>query len=154
MRDQEEVYINEPLTSWRIVEILDANPHLKKIMCPPSLFKRTSKKYLDALHELGVEVEPQKRKGRPKKYEAKESVKINLMLKNGNSVEEISEQLGIPLKTVYYLKTKPLKRGRKSKYNMETVKKVGELHRKGLKASEISVKLNIPLRSVYSLINR
>jgi hypothetical protein len=150
----EEVYIKKPLTTRRIVEILDSNPNLKIIKCPPSLYKRTPRKYLDALNQLGVEVESYKKLGRPKKYGKEEVEKINQMIEDGFSMAEISGKLDIPLKTVYYLKSKPLPKGRKKKYDDETVEKVAMLSRKGVRPNEISRKLHIPLRSVYSLINR
>jgi hypothetical protein len=151
---EEEIYINQPLTTMKIVEILDHNPQLKKINCPPSLYHRTPQKYLDALDELGITVEPLPRKGRPKKYGNQETLQINQMIKEGYGMKEISEKMNIPLKTVYYLKSKPLKRGRKSKYDQVTIRKVGELRNKGMNPREISKKMKIPLRSVYSIFRR
>lgn len=149
-----EIYINRPLSSHVIMELLDKYPDLKKIKSPKSIYIRTSKKYLDALSKLGIEVEPVIKRGRPKKYSAKESEKIHDMLVEGYSPKEISEKLDIPLKTVYYLKDTELKRGRKPKYSKETENKVKKLHEDGFSANEISKKLNIPLRTIYCLIKR
>lgn len=149
-----EVYVNKPLSSQVIMELLDKNPDLKKIKCPNSLYIRTSKKYLNALSELGIEVEPVIKRGRPKKYTAKEAEQIHNMLNEGKAPKEISEKLDIPLKTVYYLKDTKLKRGRKPKYSKETENEVKKLHEDGFSAKEISDKLNIPLRTVYCLIKR
>lgn len=136
------------------MEILDQYPGLKKITCPPSLYSRTSPKYLDALNELGINVVPVKKKGRPKKYDDEETEKIQKLLKSGQTPKKIAETLGIPLKTVYYLKDSPLKRGRKNKYNQQQVQEVKNLNKKGVPAKEIASHLKIPLRTVYSLIKR
>ncbi|MGB9937161.1 MAG: helix-turn-helix domain-containing protein [Methanobacterium sp.] len=150
----DEVYVNKALSSQVIMKLLDKHPDIKKIKCPNSLYIRTSKKYLDALSEMGIEVEPVIKRGRPKKYGAKEAEKIHEMLNNGFSPKQISEELDIPLKTVYYLKDTKLKRGRKPKYSKETENEVKRLHADGFSAREISEKLDIPLRTVYCLIKR
>ena len=152
--DDHEIYVNKPLSSQVIMELLDKHPDIKKIKCPNSLYIRTSKKYLDALQELGIEVEPVMKRGRPKKYGAKEALKIHDMLIEGSTPKEISKMLNIPLKTVYYLKDTKLKRGRKPKYSKETEDEIKNLHNDGFSAKEISKKLNIPLRTVYFLIKR
>lgn len=136
------------------MELLEENPQLKRIKCPSSLYLRTSRKYLDALSKLGVEVEPVLKQGRPKKYGDLEVKLIEKMLKQGSSPQEISEKLKLPIKTVYYLKESPLKKGRKRKYGPGTEKKVKMLYKNGSSAKEISEKLNLPLRTVYSLIKR
>lgn len=150
----EEIYVSEPLSSRKIMEILEKHPNLKKIKCPPSIFKRTSSKYVDALSKLGVEIEPVVKKGRPKKYGESEIKIIDKMQKEGYSIQEISDKLHIPLKTVYYLNETPLKRGRSRKYTPETEKEVKNLHKKGLSALDISKKLKMPLRTVYGFIKR
>lgn len=150
----EEIYVKKPLSSQVIMELLDEYPNLKKIKVPSSLYPRTSKKYLDALSELGIEVEPVIKRGRPKKYGDTEAKLIQKMLKDGFSPKDISDKLEIPIKTVYYLKGTKLKRGRKPKYSKETEDEVKKLHGEGFSAKEISEKLNIPLRTVYCLIKR
>ena len=150
----QEIYVNKALSSQVIMEILDKHPDLKKIKCPKSLYVRTSKKYLDALLELGIEVEPVMKRGRPKKYGPNEAKTVHNMLEEGYTPKEISKEMNIPLKTVYYLKDTKLKRGRKPKYSKETENEVKKLHEAGFSAKEISEKLNIPLRTVYCLIKR
>lgn len=103
--------------------------------------------------ELGVEVEPVKRMGRPKKY-FNEREKVQKLLDKGKSPDEISKILNIPIKTVYYLKTSKLRRGRKSNYPPKTDLKVKKLHKNGVPARDISKKLGIPLRTVYYFIKR
>jgi len=118
----ETVYINEQLSSRKIMEVLDSNPDLKKINCPVSIYSRISKKYINALDELGVVVEPVLKRGRPKKYSSTEASKIQILLDKGESPKDISKKLNLPVKTVYYLKNSSLKRGRKVKYNSEKTK--------------------------------
>lgn len=135
------------------MEILEKYPDLEKISCPQSLYLRIPKKYLEALMELGIEVEPVKRMGRPKKY-IEEPKKVQELLDKGKTPDEISEILNIPVKTVYYLKTSKLKRGRRSNYPPGTDLKVKKLYKKGVPARDISKKLRIPLRTVYYFIKR
>jgi hypothetical protein len=151
---KEEIYVNKPLSFSRIMALLDEYPHLKKITTPTSLYARISPKYLQALEELGVTVVSVEKKGRPKKYSEKETQKINDLLKSGYSPQEISKNMNIPLKTVYYLKKSSLKPGRKNKYTTNTVNEVKNLYKQGVSAKDISSKLDIPLRTVYSLLKR
>ncbi len=150
----ETLYVNEQLSSRKIMELLDSNPDLEKITCPTSIYKRISQKYLNALKKLGIEVEPVFKRGRPKKYHTNESAMIQNMLNDGESPKEISKKLNIPVKTVYYLKNSRLKRGRKSKYTPETAMEVKKLYKKGIPAKKISENLQIPLRTLYILIKR
>lgn len=149
-----EIYVSKPLTSHKIMELLDKHPELKKITCPPSLYKRIAPRYLNALYQLGIEVEPVEKMGRPRKYGKKEIETMEKMFKDGLTPREISDALDIPLKTVYHYNRKPLKKGVKCKYSLETVQKIKTMHKKGLSAKEISFKLDIPLRSVYSLLKK
>lgn len=147
--------MNEPLTSRKIMEILDKNPDLKKISCPPSLYKRISPKYLDALDNLGIEVEAVKRRVRSRKYTEKDYYLVKKLLKEGKTPKQISGQTNLPLKTVYYLnKDCKLKRGPKSKYNTNTRLQINKMIKNGVSAKEISERMNIPLRSVYYLLKR
>ncbi|MGB9838431.1 resolvase [Methanothermobacter sp.] len=149
----EKVHLNQPLTSRRIIEILEKNPDLKKITCPISLYHRTSKRYLKALEELGVEVEPVKRIGRPRKYTEKDVKMVQKLLREGKTPKQISGIADIPLKTVYYLKgDMKLKRGAKRKYDKNTRFRVREMARKGVPARKISEELGIPLRTVYYIV--
>lgn len=151
---EKEIYVNEQLSSRKIMEILEEHPNIKKIKCPSSLYLRTSPKYLDALSKLGIEIEPVLKRGRPKKYGEEEVEIIDKMLKGGSTPQEISNILNIPLKSVYHLKKNPLKRGRKRKYTPETEKEIKILYKEGFSARDISEKLKIPLRTVYALIKR
>lgn len=149
-----EIYVNEQLSFRKIMELLDKYPELKKITCPPSLYSRISPKYLNALEDLGVEVEPVEKKGRPKKYSDEDVSMVLGMLKSGITPQEISKSQKIPLKTVYYLKDTPLKRGRKTKYPDETIEEIRELYENGVSVKKISEYLKIPKRTVYTLLKR
>ena len=150
----QEIYVNQPLTSHKIMEILEENPEVMKITCPPSIYQRITPRYIEALSKLGVKVEPVTKRGRPKKYHEGDKRNINNLLTKGKSPQEISDALNIPLKTVYYFIESPLKRGRKPKYSYETEQKVKSMYDEGCSAKEISQNLNIPLRSVYSLVKK
>lgn len=148
------IYVNEQLSSRKIMEILDSNPDLEKITCPKSIYTRISKKYLKALNELGIEVEQVLKRGRPRKYSPSDAKSIQTLLDRGVSPSEVSKQLNLPVKTVYYLKNSSLKRGRKIKYTPEKAREVKKLYAKGVPAKIISKKLKIPLRTVYLLMKR
>jgi hypothetical protein len=151
---KDEIYFNKPLSFSKIMELLDQYPDLKKINCPPSLYSRTSTKYLEALDELGIAVVPVEKKGRPKKYKVEKAIKIQELLKSGQTPDEISKTVDMPLNTVYYLKDSPLKPGRKNKYSPQQVQEVKNLKKEGIPVKEIASRLEIPIRTVYSLLKR
>ena len=149
-----EIYVNQPLTSHKIMDILDKNPDLQIIKCPPSIYQRISPKYITALSKLGVEIQIIPKRGRPKKYGEEDLQTIQDMIKEGYSPQEISDTLNIPIKTVYYYNKKTLKKGRKRKYSSKIEEKVKLLYKNGSNAKKISEDLKIPLRSVYDLLKR
>ncbi|MCK9152486.1 helix-turn-helix domain-containing protein [Methanobacterium alcaliphilum] len=151
----EKVYVNQPLTSRKIMALLDQNPDLKEINCPTSIYQRISPKYLEALEELGIEVKSIERKGRPRKYSQNDRMIVTKLLKEGKSPLQVSGQMNIPLKTVYYLKKDlNLKKGRKFKYNEKTRLNIKKMAKQGVSPKEISSRLQIPLRTVYYILKR
>ncbi|BDZ71288.1 hypothetical protein [Methanobacterium petrolearium] len=72
---KDEIYFNKPLSFSKIMELLDQYPDLKKINCPPSLYSRTSSKYLEALDELGIAVVPVEKKDVPKSIKMRKQKK-------------------------------------------------------------------------------
>lgn len=99
-----EVYINLRPTKEILVRILENAPNVKLIGCPPSLYPKVSKRVIRALKQMGIEVVPiQRSRGRPKKYDERIVVKIRELVKTGKTPKEISRELGIPLRTVYYM---------------------------------------------------
>lgn len=99
-----EVYINLRPTKEIVVRILENAPNVRRISCPPSLYPKVSKKIINALAQVGVELVPEGYpRGRPRKY-SEETIKTVLeMFSSGRGPKEISRSLGIPLRTVYYL---------------------------------------------------
>jgi len=146
-----EIHINQPLTSRRIIEVLEKNPDLEKITCPPSLYNRIPPKYLKALKDLGIKVEPRRRR----KYAEKDVKMIRKLISEGKTPKEIASITKIPLKTIYYLKgDMKLKRGPKPKYDKITRMRVQKMAEKGIPAKKIAEKFNIPLRTVYYIIKK
>lgn len=156
---KESIHVSEPLTSRNIANILDENPNLKKITCPISLYNRASPKYISVLAELGIEVQGLSKRGRPKKFKNQEIQKVHKLFKKGYTPENISKNLKIPIKSVYYIKKYYLtdlpkfKTGKSSKYNSDLRLKIKKMRKNNISAKEISEKENIPLRSVYNILN-
>ncbi len=106
-----EVYINLRPTKEIVVRILESAPNVRRISCPPSLYPKVSKKIINALEQLGIELVPEKRlRGRPKKYDEKTVKLVREMAGMGIPMREISERLGIPLRTVYYMVEKQVRK--------------------------------------------
>lgn len=149
-----KVHVNKPLSSKLIIEILDENPDLEEINCPLSLYERTSEIYLDALSELGININIIESRGRPKKYDDNLKNSINEMISSGLSVKTIASRLNIDTKTVYYLKKDKLKQGPKSKYSDKTKQEIIKLKNNGIPVTKISKDLNIPVRTIYYILKK
>ncbi|ASJ00736.1 DUF1699 family protein [Thermococcus gorgonarius] len=99
-----EVYINLRPTKEIVVHILERAPNVRRISCPPSLYPKVSKRIINALSQLGVELVPESfPRGRPKKYDEETLRKVVEMIESGKGAKEVSESLNIPLRTVYYI---------------------------------------------------
>ena len=99
-----EVYVSLRPTKEVVVKILENAPNVRRISCPPSLYPKVSKRVIYALNQLGIELIPEKRpRGRPRKYDEKTVKLVQEMAEKGVPMKEISERLGIPLRTVYYM---------------------------------------------------
>ncbi|AIF69813.1 hypothetical protein PAP_07115 [Palaeococcus pacificus DY20341] len=99
-----EVYVNLRPTKEIVVRILKRAPTVKVIGCPPSLYPKVSKKVISALDRVGIKLIPIKHpRGRPKKYDDGIKERVDEMIRRGKSLKEISEELGIPLRTLYYM---------------------------------------------------
>lgn len=102
-RDVTEVYINMRPTKEIVVTILDNAPNVRRISCPPSLYPKVSKKIVRTLKAMNIELKPEKtRRGRPKKYDERTMREIINLLERGKKPREISTQMNMPLRTVYY----------------------------------------------------
>ena len=149
--DVTTIHITETLSSFMIINLLEEYPNLERITCAPSVYERTSKKYIDALRQLDIEVVKEYHWGasrQPCDYE-EELLKL---ANEGYKAAEIAEMLDITVNRVYYLlrRNKTKLDTNTKKYEYEEVKSLRE---SGLKPCEISEKLNIPLRSVYYILN-
>lgn len=149
--DVTTIHITETLSSFMIINLLEEYPNLERITCAPSVYERTSKKYIDALRQLDIEVVKEYHWGasrQPCDYEDE----LLELAGEGYKAAEIAEILDITVNRVYYLlrRNKTKLDTNTKKYDYEEVKSLRE---SGLKPREISEKLNIPLRSVYYILN-
>lgn len=145
------IHVTKALTASIVMGLFDEYPNLREITCSPSVYGRTSQKYIAALKEMGIEVKEKYNWGAKGQTNGAEDFVLRLA-EDGLTPKEISQKLGITLNRVYYLlklaKNKP--DNRKRKYDYAEVRSLKE---NGLSAKEISDKLNIPLRSVYYILN-
>ncbi|NJD99622.1 DUF1699 domain-containing protein [Thermococcus sp. LS1] len=99
-----EVYINLRPTKEILVRILERAPNVRKISCPPSLYPKVSKKAINALAQMGIELVPEGYpRGRPRKYDERTIREVYNLIREGITPKEISSRMGIPLRTVYYM---------------------------------------------------
>ena len=60
-KETRTIHITKALSYSMIGELFDEYPNLEEITCSPSVYNRTSRKYIEALSEMGINVK--------KKYE-------------------------------------------------------------------------------------
>lgn len=78
--------------------------NLRVIVVPPSVYEQTSERVKSYLEKVRVSLEKGKeRAGRPVKYTNEDVRKIMKLKKQGIPVTEISRELSIPRRTIYYL---------------------------------------------------
>lgn len=151
-----KVHITEALSSKRIMELINEYPELRVITCSKSLYNRIPKKYLNALEQLDIDVKIEYNQGAKPKY-SKELINNVIGLKNqGYKPKDISNQLNIKIKQVYYIieKYSNIKlEGYKRKYSNDLKKEIRQMKKEGYKAKDISEKTNIPIRSIYHILN-
>ena len=100
----EEVYVARRLSKNLAVRLLKEHPELKRIYVPESILKTVSPRVLEALRSVGVEVLSTGRKrGRPPKYSEEIINQVCTRYIHGEKASEISRDLGIPLRSVYYI---------------------------------------------------
>lgn len=146
------VHITKTLTSAIIVDLIEKYPNLAEITCPPSVYDRTSKRYIDALEQLDIQVKKKYNWGAKSQSKGAE-FKVLKLSNQGLKPKEIAQKLDISLNRVYYLLNKSNAKfdNRPRKYNHREIKR---LKSEGLSAKEIANKLDIPLRSVYYILNK
>ena len=152
MDDVTTIHITKVLSSSMIVELIDKYPNLEQITCSPSVYKRTSRTYVEALSQLDIEVNVRYNWGSKSKSNGAE-FEVQKLSDEGLTPREIASKLDITLNRVYYLlrKSKTSFNNRKHKHNHEEIKK---LHDEGLRPKEISEKLKVPIRTVYYILNK
>jgi len=97
------IYINARPSMDIVQRIVDNAPQIEEIMCPPSLLKQTSTKVFSVLESKGVKLTHKEvRIGRPNKYDEKRIKEIRDKRASGMPVKEISREMNVPLRTVYY----------------------------------------------------
>ena len=146
--DVTTVHVTKPLTSLIIMEY----PNLSEITCAPSVYKRISKRYIDALKGVGIEVKEKYNNGAKSQTNGEEFEVLELF-NQGLKPKEIAEKLGISLNRAYYLlricEVKPNSRNRKHDHE-----EVNRLKSEGLSAKEIADELDMSLRTVYYILNK
>ncbi len=150
-KEVKTVHISKTLSSSMIVEMLNEYPNLEEITCPPSVYKRTSKKYIEALKKLHISVKTKYEWGAKSRSNGIEFYVLKLS-NEGLTAKQISQKLDISLNRVYYLlkKSKANFDNRRRKYNHAEIK---QLKKDGFSAKEISENMDIPLRTVYYILN-
>jgi hypothetical protein len=150
--DVTTIHITKALSSSLIVEMMDKYPNLEEITCSPSVYKRTSRTYIEALKTLDINVKKQYNWGAKSKSNEIEFY-VKKLSDEGLTAKQISQKLDISLNRVYYLlrKARTDFDNRKRKHDHTEIRK---LKNEGLSAKEISEKLNVPLRTVYYVLNK
>lgn len=98
------IYINKRPSLPITLELLNRAPKLEVIYLPPSIYLSTSKKVVNSLKSIGIDVQPIKvKRGRPSKYTYTHRSKIMKLRKLGYSISEISNRTGIPRRSIYHL---------------------------------------------------
>ena len=146
------IHITRVLSSSMIVELIDEYPNLEEITCSPSVYKRTSNTYIDALRQLDITVKSKYNWGSKSKSNGIEFY-VKKLSDEGLTAKQISQKLDISLNRVYYLLKKSNTEfdNRQRKHDYDEIK---QLKKEGLTPKEISEKLDIPLRSVYYIMNK
>ena len=148
------IHTTEVLTTTVIMDLIDKYPNLKEITCSPSIYERTSDKYIYALNQLDIAVNKKYSWGAKSKSNGDEFIVLD-MVKKGYTAREISEKLNISINRVYYLLKKNKTDVKFDNYNRKhDHQEVLNLKNEGLSAREISQKLDISLRSVYYILNK
>ena len=100
--DVTTIHSTKALSSSMIVELIDRYPNLEEITCSPSVYKRTSKTYIDALGQLDIDVKTRYNWGAKSKSNGIEYY-VQKLSNEGLSAKQISQKLDISLNRVYYL---------------------------------------------------
>ncbi len=157
--DTKEIHFSQHISSFKIMEIMDKYPNLEIITCPPSIYKRISKTYIEVLNTLDINVKTKyKRKRKPKKSNIILKDKIMKLAKEGYAPKQIAKKLDISLNKVYNINHRIDEKFKfnnyKRKYTDEDRNLIISMKNNGESPKNISEKLNIPVRSVYYILNK
>ncbi len=94
------VYLKTRLSKSIIISLLNKFKNLKRIYNPLCYYRKTSKKILDALNKIGVEVIETKRRGKKRKLNWDQIVDL---YKKGHTISYIARKFKIQRKSVYYI---------------------------------------------------
>ncbi len=98
-----DIYVSMRPTLDIVDAIKNKCPNVKKLLCPPSLYRQTSKRVFRSLGDAGISFESGGFKvGRPKKYSVDTVQQILRQRQDGKAAKAISEEMDIPLRTVYF----------------------------------------------------
>jgi len=101
--DEEEIYISLRPTKEITEEILERTEALETLKCPESLYYQVGKEVEQKLQDRGVKLQPGDfTPGRPRKYSEEEIERMIELREKGNSVKEISQQMDVPVRTIYF----------------------------------------------------
>jgi len=102
-KNTRELYINMRPSANLIMLMTENLPNLQILLCPPSLLGQTSTRVFRILKKKGIEIKENPiRVGRPMVHKDKTVNSVLELRTQGVSAAKISEQLEIPLRTVYY----------------------------------------------------
>lgn len=103
MKIDSEVYISLRPTKEVIDKIAERCSSLQKLYCPPSLLKQTAQKALKHANDRSITIEGGDFEvGRPNKYPEKTINEILSQKRTGKPAKQISSEMDIPLRTVYF----------------------------------------------------
>lgn len=98
-----EMYISLRPTQEIVERVVKEVEELEKLKCPESLYYQVGEKVNNHLEKKGIELEPGEfSAGRPRKYTEEEIERMVSMREEGKSVKEINEEMGVPVRTIYF----------------------------------------------------
>ncbi len=102
-KSHREVYVSLRPTQEIVDKLVDEAEALEELKCPESLYYQVGEKVNQKLEEEGIELNPGDfSPGRPRKYSETEIQRMIEMREQGTPVKEISEQMDVPIRTIYF----------------------------------------------------
>lgn len=108
-KNHDELYISLRPTQEIVERIVEQTEALDKLKCPKSLYYQVGKKVNEKLQKHEINLEPgEYTPGRPRKYTEEEITKMIELREKGKSVQDISDHMDVPIRTIYYYLNKGL----------------------------------------------